>query len=81
MRGVGERLRMLPRERSLAALKQRLYIASIHWGGDTDLMAHDLHARLSGIPAWRRWLRALLGVTGLLNLAVRMRRGLPGEKR
>jgi hypothetical protein len=80
--GQPERLlRMLPRERSLAALKHRLYIASIPWGGDAGLMAHALYARLSGIPAWRRWLRALLGLTGLLSLAARVKRVLPGEKR
>jgi hypothetical protein len=75
------RLRMLPRERSLQALRHRLSLRSILWAGKPDLMAHDIYARLSGIPTWRRWLRALLGVTGLLNLAARARRGLPGEKR
>jgi hypothetical protein len=71
-----EHLRLLPRARSLAELKHRLALASARWGGDTGLMEQDLRARLLGVPAWRRWLRALLGVTGLLSLAVRVRRGL-----
>lgn len=75
------RLRMLPRERSLQALRHGLSLRSILWAGKPELMAHDIYARLSSIPAWRRWLRALLGVTGLLNLAARAKRGLPGAKR
>lgn len=75
------RLRMLPRERSLPALRHRLSLRSILWAGKPELMAHDIYARLSGVPAWRRWLRALLGTTGLLDFAVRVKRSLPGEKR
>jgi hypothetical protein len=74
------RLRLLPRERSLQALRHRLSLRSVLWAGKPELMAHDLCSRLSGIPAWRRWLRALLGVTGLLNLVVRARRSLRGDK-
>lgn len=69
------RLQMLPRARSLPELRHRLSLASVLWGGHPELMAHNLSARLSGVPAWRRWLRALLGVTGLLDLAVRLGRG------
>lgn len=74
-------LRMLPRARSLPALRHRLSLSSVLWGGNPEWMAYHLSARLSGVPAWRRWLRALLGVTGLLDLAVRMSRGRREDKR
>jgi len=43
-----ERLRLLPRDRSLPALKHRLQLTSILWGGNTRLMSEDLCARLTG---------------------------------
>ena len=75
------RLRLLPRERNLAALRHRLSLRSILWACKPELLAHNLCARLTGVPAWRRWLTALLGVTGLLPLAVRLKRGLAGDGR
>jgi len=67
-------LRMLPRARSLPALKHRLFLTSFLWGGKPEVLVNDLCARLSGAPGWRRGLKALLGVTGLLKFAARIGR-------
>lgn len=75
------RLRTLPRARSLPELRHRLSLSSVLWGGNPERMAYHLAARLSGVPAWRRWLRTLLAVTGLLDFAVRLGRGRREDER
>jgi hypothetical protein len=75
-----EHVRILPRGRSLPALKHRLLVTSLLWGGSTASMANDLCARLSGAAPRRRGLRALLGAgaRGLLTIAARMVRAARG---
>jgi hypothetical protein len=63
-----ERLRLLPRERSVAALKHRLTVESLAWGGDPLALAGELCRQLAGGAPSRR------GVRGLLKFAARLLR-------
>lgn len=71
------RLRLLPRERNLPALKHRLFVKSLLWGGDPELVSSYVAARLSRADAWGGGLRALLrtAARGLLGGAARKFRG------
>jgi hypothetical protein len=65
------RLRLMPRERSLSALKHRLFVKSLWWGGNPELLATYVAARLARADAWGGAVRALLGTLarGLLRKA------------
>jgi len=60
-----ERLRLLPQGQNLAAVKHRITLESLAWGGDPSALAEDLGRQLSGAAPSRR------GVRGLLRLASR----------
>jgi hypothetical protein len=66
-------LRLLPRARDLAALKHRLLVKSLWWGGDPELLSHYVAARLARADVWGGALRALLGTTarGLFKVVAR----------
>jgi len=68
----GERLDMIPRERTLPALKHRLLVEAVAWGGNMNAMASGLAARLAG-QSRRNPARAV--VRGLLKAVARMLRG------
>ena len=51
---------LLPRERDLPALKHRLFVKSLWWGGNPELLSNYVVARLSRADAWGGALRALL---------------------
>lgn len=69
----GRRLRLLPRERNLPALKHRLFVKSLWWGGSAQLLSDYLVARLARADAWGGALRALVrtAARGVLGRAKR----------
>ena len=75
-------LRLLPREHNLPALKHRLLVKSIPWGGDPELMASYVVARLSRADAWGGTVRALLktAARGLLKSLARTAKAARGAK-
>jgi hypothetical protein len=60
-----ERLQLLPHGQNLAAVRHRIAIESLVWGGNPLALAEDLCRQLSGAAPGRR------GVRGLLRLASR----------
>lgn len=69
-------LRLLPRERNLPALKHRLFVKSILWGGNPELMSSYIVARLSRAGAWGGAVRALVrtAARGLIRSVARTSR-------
>jgi hypothetical protein len=67
------RLRLLPRERNLPALKHRLFVKSLWWAGSAQLLSDYVVARLARADAWGGALRALVrtAARGLLGRAKR----------
>ncbi len=75
-----ELLRLLPRDRSLPALKHRLQLTSILWGGNAQLMSEDLCAQLTGNThrgTFKSWTGAV--ARGVLNRTARLLRALRGS--
>jgi len=73
-------LRLLPRERNLPALKHRLLVKSMLWGGDPESHAYYVATRLSRANAWGGAVHAMLKtVTRGLRKSVARRTRNAGE--